>query len=273
MHTSTTVSRTSHRFQWAIVMILAMFLVISTGCKGEKCYTPTPGEEVRAEVLGELDEAMDAMDATAKQRELVNKEANILISESLKLRKTRHPMREELIDELQKENPSREKVEKISYKMSADAVDLYHDMVDVLVKLWPEFSLEQRKKLAAHLEKPFEPLEESWLVDQFINYQLDELKASNAQRALIQKLKKDYYFKINVLRRQGHRDRQVIHDELRKEKPNPGKAHRLIDAGAKRYDRIVFQLIEDGEKLLATTTPEQRAAVNAQFDRARLCKE
>jgi Spy/CpxP family protein refolding chaperone len=254
-------------------MIFALALLFSAGCKGEKCYTPTPGEEVRADILEELDDAMDAMDATAKQRDMVKKEANVLISASLKLRKTRHPMREELIDELQKKDPSREKVEKISLKMSADAVDLYHDTVDVLVKLWPEFSQEQRKKLADYLEKPFEPLEESWLVDQFINYQLDELKATNAQRAMIQKLKKDYYFKINVLRRQAHRDRQVIHDELRKEKPNPGKAHRLIDAGAKRYDRIVIQLIEDGEKLLATTSAEQRAAVNAQFDRARLCKE
>lgn len=270
MHTSTRVSRP---LRVILAAVLALALVFATGCKGEKCYTPTPAEEVRADILEELDEAMDAMDATEKQRAMVNKEANILISASLALRKQRHPLREELIDELQKEDASREKVEKIAHKMSADAVDLYHDMVDVLVKLWPEFSLEQRVKLAEHLHKPYKPLEESWLVDQFINYQLDELKATNAQRALVQKLKKDYYFKINVLMRQGYRDRQMIHDELRKEKANPAKAHRLIDAGAKRYDRVVDQLISDGEKLLATTSKEQRAAVNAQFDRARLCKE
>ena len=260
----------------ASVMIFACLMLClglsTSGCKGEKCHTPTPPEQLRAEVMDELDDSLEAMSASAPQRARVREEAAAIVTASLKLRGVREPQKEQLLNEVQKLAPDRKVIEALAAAMSKDAVVLYHSMIDVLVELWPDFTQAQRKKLADHLEEPFEPLAQSWLVDQLLEYQLGELEATTAQRELVRKLKKDYYFKINVLRRQAHRDRQVIFAELRKETPAPSKAHRLIDASARRYDRVVMQLIDDGEELLATTTPAQRTKLYAQLDRLRTCK-
>ncbi len=253
-----------------------MLCIISwgmTGCKGEPCYTPTPREEVQEEFMESVDEGLDEMEATEEQRTKVRAEAKVLVGKMLDLRKDRYPLRHALIDEFQKPTPDAKRVKELAHGMSAPAAALYEEVVDESLKLWSMFERDQRHALAEHLNEPYKPLEESWIVDQVLAYQLGELEATPKQREMVEALKKEYYFKANVLMRQGWRDRQLIYAELKRAEPDAKKIKGIVRAQATRYDRLVDQLIEDGEGLLKTMNPDQRAKLNDQLDRARVCED
>ena len=233
-------------------LLLSVTLSVSVGCDGASCYTPTPADEVEESFLDKADDALDAIDATEAQREAVEAKTRALVAKMMGLRKARWARHEALLDEVKKAEPSAERVKRLAAQMSAPAAALYLDVVDESLSLWPLFDATQRKALAAHLDAPFEPMEESWVFDGIVAYQLSKLDATEAQRAMIEKLKKDYLFKINLMLRKGWSDTQRIWAELERAKPNEKKIKDIVRAQAARYDRLVVQLIEDGEVLMAT---------------------
>lgn len=254
-------------------VVLVMGLVALAGCKGQDCYEPTPAEEVREGVLEEVDEGLDVMKATPKQREAVRAQAGVLIGRMLTLRAERAPHKAALLDELQKKEPSKARVKELSRAMSGPSIALYHDLVDEAVPLHAMFERAQREALAAHLNEPFEPIEGSWVANQLIEYHLNDVGVRPEQRLVVEGLKKEYLFKLNVMRRQGTRDRQMIMAEMVREEPDVALVHKLIDAMARRWNRFIDQAIEDGEQLVETMTDEQRPRVNAKLDQLRTCPE
>lgn len=256
-----------------LILLLTLSLGGATACGTEECYTPEPGEEVRAAALERFDEALDAMEATEAQREEVRRVANELISESLKQRKARAPQREELITAFMEPELDRDRVRASMREMFAPTVTFYHGVVDRAAALHGRFTPAQRAALAEHLSEPFEPLEGSWLVDQFISLTLDEVEASAQQRAMVDQVKRDWLFRLNAMRRMGHRDRGVVLDELVRDEPDLERVHRVVRAITSRWDRALDLALDDIARLFATRTPAQIELVNAKIERLRACED
>lgn len=254
-------------------VIVAIFALCASACNGEECHTPKPEEEVREEAAEQVEDAMDAMDASDDQRALVKVQVDELVDTTLAQRTERLTRQEELVTAIQAEDLDVALIKRQAREISAPSIALYHDMIDRVASVYTRFDKEQRLALVEHLDKPYKPAKDSWIVNQFLNYTLSEFDATASQRAKVWELKDDYLLRINVLGEQGHRDRQLMFAQLREDKPSFEHAHRLVDASIKRLERLVDYSIEDGAKLIGTLSASQRELFVSKLDRLRVCKK
>lgn len=255
------------------VVSVALFALHASACNGEECHTPKPEDEVREGVIEQVEEAMDAMNASVEQRALVKARVDELVDSSLTQRAERLVKQEELVTAIQAEALDVELIKQQARAISAPGIALYHDAIDKVGEVYKRFGKEQRLALVEHLDKPFKPTEDSWIVNQFLSYTLSEFDASDAQRAKVWGLKDDYLVRLNVIGRQRHRDQQLMFAQLRKDEPSFDQAHRLVDASIKRLERLVDYAIEDGAELIGTLSASQRELFVSKLDRVRVCKK
>lgn len=104
-----------------------------------------------------------------------------------------------------------------------------------------------------------------------INDKLDDLEATDAQRARISQIEQALFAEAKPLVLSNRQVKLEIVNELRGETPDAAKLHALVDARAAEYQALAHRMVDAAVEVHGLLTPEQRAELNAElaerFDR------
>lgn len=95
---------------------------------------------------------------------------------------------------------------------------------------------------------------------------LDDLEATEAQRARISQIERALFDDARPLVLQNPEVKRELLTELRGDAPDAAKLHGLVDARAAAYTAFAHRLVDAAVEVHGLLTPAQRARINAALD-------
>lgn len=98
-----------------------------------------------------------------------------------------------------------------------------------------------------------------------IDDRLDDLDATDAQRARIAELQRSLFAEARPLFLSHQQTKQELFQELKGQSPDAARLHALVDARAAAYQAMAHRLVDASVEVHALLTPEQRAELQREF--------
>ncbi|MDQ3265096.1 MAG: Spy/CpxP family protein refolding chaperone [Myxococcota bacterium] len=98
-----------------------------------------------------------------------------------------------------------------------------------------------------------------------IDDRLDDLDATDAQRARIAELQRSLFAEARPLFLSHQQTKQELLHELQGQTPDAARLHALVDARVAAYQAMAHRLVDASVEVHALLTPEQRAELQREF--------
>ncbi len=253
---------------WGISLLLTA--TFAMGCE-PKCREVETLDEIEARTIERIDERLDSVDATDDQRSKIHALIRGTMPSIAQLRKQTLPRQREIMAELKRPQPDRDKLSELIGK-NIDAGNAYmHEMIDVMMKGHAVLTREQREQLAREASEPSEQFEGSWLLDRAVDLFLSRIDANPEQRKLVDKMKADLITRGRGLQKKADALRREAAQEFAKDKPDAKQIHATLDRGRDLTRTALYDLAGYYLLLASKLDPRQRQVLNAELVRFEPC--
>ncbi len=242
------------------------------GCDPPDCREVTPIDEIEEDMIDKLDDRLDDVDATDAQRQEIVRLAKGLVPKIDALRKQSNPKTIALLNELQKDEPARSRLE----AMHKDFLKLYmgfsREFVPVIIEGHPVLTPEQRVKWFEDDMKPSKPFKGSWLVDRGLDLFLLRLKATAAQKELTIQIKDEFIRRSVPVQKEMWRLRLGSISELQKDNPDPNVIYENVEAMGGVMDVFILEAVDHYLDWRSSLDKKQKAIVDSYLRSFKPCE-
>lgn len=253
--------------------LLLAAAVAAFSCNAPKCREVKPAATVEKELRDQIEEGLDALDATPEQTRRILALSRRAMPEIVKVRDVLLPQTVALLDELERPAPSRDKLVALYRDVASKIHRTIRELVPTVIEMYEVLDAKQRAELAAKDRKPRKPFQGSWVVDRAIDLFLWQIDATDAQRRATLDLKSQVVRLGRPLQEALERERDVMLRELARDAPDPVVIRGAIDRVQQGLDAFAVKLIDYYVGWRAKLEPKQRAVLDGYLSRFEPCAE
>ncbi|MEC9396486.1 MAG: Spy/CpxP family protein refolding chaperone [Myxococcota bacterium] len=226
-------------------------------------------EQKEAYMQERLNERFDDLDATEAQRAAVKAELTKLRPTLEEIHAQRAAYRAELGEQFFNGKLDEERVHAIIDASSDQNTKLAHLGVDAALRLYDDFTPEQRAQMLTRWKHPVRQIEGSYFIDRGLDHAMEVISATDKQRALAEKQKDAIIASANTLIKGLAPLRSQAVEQLESGEPDAKLLHGNLDRASVLITAFAHDAADSLVLFANTLTDEQRATIRDEMAKRR----